>query len=117
MLQINTELTESLHQFVTIWKMIGRPFPQVDQRDRPGLAITWPDTSFPFYNALFVTERLHDAQVLEDRVREAAGYMRARANGGLLIVCLDNLSGAAKKRLPTVLAHAKFLTIYTDDRH
>jgi len=89
--------------------MIGRPFPQVDQRDRPGLAITWPDTSFPFYNALFVTERLHDAQVLEDRVREAAGYMRARANGGLLIVCLDNLSGAAKKRLPTVLAHAKFL--------
>jgi hypothetical protein len=29
MQQTNTELTESLHQFVTIWKMIGRPFPRV----------------------------------------------------------------------------------------
>jgi hypothetical protein len=31
--------------------MIGRPFPEVDQSDRPGLAISWPDTQFPFYNA------------------------------------------------------------------
>ena len=58
MAQTNTELAESLHQFVTVWKMIGRPFPHVDQMDRPGLAITWPATDFPFYNALFLTEQL-----------------------------------------------------------
>jgi hypothetical protein len=34
MQQTNTELAESLQQFVTIWKMIGRPFPLVDQTDR-----------------------------------------------------------------------------------
>jgi hypothetical protein len=44
MQQSNIELDESLHQFVTIWKLIGRRFPQVDQTDRLGLAITWPDT-------------------------------------------------------------------------
>jgi hypothetical protein len=52
MQQPNTELAESLHQFVTIWKLIGRPFPQVDQTHKGGLAITWPDIAFPFYNAL-----------------------------------------------------------------
>jgi hypothetical protein len=76
--QTNTELAESLHQFITIWKMIGRPFPRVDQTDKLGLAITWPNTQFPFHNALFLTGRLTDAQVLLDRVQEAAAYMRAR---------------------------------------
>jgi GNAT superfamily N-acetyltransferase len=105
----NTELAESFHQFVTIWKLIGRPFLRVDQTDRPGLEITWPDTHFPFYNALFLTEELTDAQVLHDRVQEAAGYMRARPNGGLFVVCLDNVRGAAKESLPTILAEAKLV--------
>jgi GNAT superfamily N-acetyltransferase len=26
----NAELVESLHQFITIWRLIGKPFPQVD---------------------------------------------------------------------------------------
>src|ERR1700731_5461322 len=108
MSRTNTELAESLHQFVTIWKMIGRPFPRVDQMDSPGPAITWPDTHFPFYNALFLTEQLTDAQVLQDRVQAAAAYMRARPNGGLFVLCLDNVSGAAKKSLTTILAEAGF---------
>jgi ribosomal protein S18 acetylase RimI-like enzyme len=109
MQQINRELGESLHQFVTTWKLIGRPFPRVDQTDRPGLAITWPDTRFPFYNALFLTEQLTDAQVLQDRVRAAAAYMRARPNGGLFVVCLDNVSEAARESLPAILAQTKFV--------
>ena len=109
MQQPKTELAESLHQFVTIWKMIGRPFPGVDQTDRAGLAITWPDTQFPFYNALFLTEQLMDAPVLQDRVQKAAAYMRARPNGGLFVVCLDNVSGTAKESLPTILAQTKFV--------
>jgi hypothetical protein len=76
-----TELVESLHQFITIWKLIGRPFPQVDGTDRPGLAISWPNTRFPFYNSLFLTEQLTDTYELEDRVEEAAAYMRARSYG------------------------------------
>jgi GNAT superfamily N-acetyltransferase len=109
MQQANTELAESIHQFITIWKMIGRPFPKVDQTDKAGLAITWPDTHFPFYNALFLTERLTDAQALQGRVQEAAAYMRARPNGGLFVVCLDNMNGPAKESLPTILAEAKFV--------
>jgi GNAT superfamily N-acetyltransferase len=109
MKQMSPELAESLYQFITVWKMIGRPFPGVDQTDRPGLAITWPDTDFPFYNALFLTEQLTDADVLQDRVQEAEAYMRARSNGGLFVVCLDNVSGDARVRLPATLAQAKFV--------
>ena len=84
MQQTKTELAESLHQFVTIWKMIGKPFPKVDQLDRPGLAISWPDTHFPFYNALFLTEQVTDAEILQDRVQEAAAYVRARLYRGIV---------------------------------
>jgi GNAT superfamily N-acetyltransferase len=105
--QTNTELVESLHQFITTWKLIGNRFPQADQLNMPGLAISWPNTRFPFYNALFLTEQLADARVLRDRVQEAAAYMRARENGGLFVVCPDNLSGSAKERLAPILADAK----------
>ena len=35
--------------------------------------------------------------------------MRARANGGLFVVCLDNVRGAAKESLPKILDQAKFV--------
>jgi hypothetical protein len=47
MQQTNTELAESLHQFVTIWNMIGKPFLRVDQTDRPGLGGTACPTDSP----------------------------------------------------------------------
>jgi hypothetical protein len=41
---VNAELVESLQHFITIWRLIGKPFPQVDATDRPGLAISWRST-------------------------------------------------------------------------
>lgn len=105
----NAELLESLHQFITIWKLIGKPFPNVDSTDIPGLAISWPNTSFPFYNTLFLTEQLTDARLLQKRVHEAAEYMHSRPHGGLFVVCLDNLSGSAKESLTPILAQVKFV--------
>jgi len=35
--------------------------------------------------------------------------MRARPNGGLFVLCLDNVSGTAKKVLSTILTQAKFV--------
>ncbi len=103
----NIERDESLYQFITIWKLIGKPFPQVDSTDRPGLAISWPNTAFPFYNSLFLSEPLTDADVLQKRVEEAAAYMRARSYGGLFLVCPDNLGGSAKEDLAPILARAR----------
>jgi GNAT superfamily N-acetyltransferase len=112
MKQKNADLAESLHQFVCVWKLIGKPFPKVDLSDRSGLVIAWPDTHFPFYNAVFLTEPLSNAQVLQTRVRAAAEYMRARQNGGLFVVCLDNLNGMARENLSTILDQAKFVQTF-----
>ena len=105
----STELAESLCQFKSAWQLIGRPFPAVDQRTSLGLAITWPNTRFPFYNAVFLTEPMTDARVLRDAVQQAVAYMRARESGGLFIVCLDNLSGSAKDRAASILAQARLV--------
>jgi GNAT superfamily N-acetyltransferase len=100
--QTETKVAESLHQFVTTWKLIGRPFPKGDLLDRPGLAVSWANISFPFYNTLFLTEQLTDALVLKDRVKEAAAYLRAHQNPGWLVVCLDHLGGPAKDSLAAI---------------
>jgi hypothetical protein len=76
MYKANTESVESLHQFIAIWKLIGKPFWEVEDMNRPGLAISWPNTRFPFYNALFLTEQLADAHVVQ-RPRERSGCIYA----------------------------------------
>jgi hypothetical protein len=58
MQKANPELVESLHQFITVGKPIAKPVPQVDATDRPGRAISWPNTRFLFYNSIFLTEHL-----------------------------------------------------------
>ena len=47
--------------------------------------------------------------MLQDRVQDAAAYMRARPHTGMLVVCLDNLSRSAKEGLSAILAQAKFV--------
>jgi GNAT superfamily N-acetyltransferase len=109
MQETTTELAESLHQFISIWKLLAKPFTQADQADRPGLAISWAGISFPFYNSLFLTEEINDAKLLQSRISEAAAYMRVRAHGGWFVICTDKLSGAAKENLGKILANEKLI--------
>jgi GNAT superfamily N-acetyltransferase len=105
--QTEIKAAESLHQFVTAWKLIGKPFPEADLLDRPGVAVSWANISFPFYNTFFLTEPLTDTLLLKERVREAAAYMRANQNPGWLVVCLDYLSGPAKDNLAAIMAQER----------
>jgi len=105
-----TELEESLHQFVTTWRLLARPFPQVDLSDKPGLAVSWPSTDFPFYNIVFLTEELKDEDVLRDRVREAATHLRTSQTPGLFLVCPDRLSGAAENNFATILEQEELVS-------
>ncbi len=105
--QLATELAESLYQFISVWRLLAKPFPQADLSDKPGLAISWAGIPFVFYNTLFLTEQLSDARVLKDRVHEAAGYMRSQQDPGWLVVCLDNLSGSAREELTTITGQEK----------
>ncbi|WP_158792840.1 GNAT family N-acetyltransferase [Granulicella sp. L60] len=105
----DAELFESLHQFVTTWKLLGKGFPHADQSDRPGLAVSWPDTSFPFYNILFLNEPVSDAEVLKSKAQEASDYLQGKSHGGLFVVFHDYLSGSAKENFTETLAEAKLV--------
>ncbi|WP_213803982.1 GNAT family N-acetyltransferase [Granulicella sp. dw_53] len=109
--QAATGLTESLHQFISTWKLLAKPFPQADVTDKPGLTITWANIPFVFYNTLFLTEQLSDAQTLKDRMQQARTYMRANQNPGWLVVSLDNLSGAAQEELTKIAEQEKFVPL------
>jgi GNAT superfamily N-acetyltransferase len=107
--QTKTELEESLHQFVTTWRLLARPFHQADLSDKPGLAVSWPGTHFPFYNMVFLTEELKDKGAFRDSAREAATYLRTSQTSGLFLVCLDRLSGTAKDSFSSIMAREKFV--------
>jgi GNAT superfamily N-acetyltransferase len=100
---ITSELVESMEQYASMWKVLVGELPDADLTDKPGLSISWADNAFPFWNAIFLTEQLTDADVLESRLEEAATYMRGKLRGGLVYVCEEYLSGPAKDDLLAIL--------------
>jgi GNAT superfamily N-acetyltransferase len=101
------EVIESMEQYVSVWKVLVGELSDADLTDKPGLSVSWADNAFPFWNAVFLTEQLEDASVLASRVKEASIYMRKRRQSGLLYICQDYLSGAAKESLPQILNEQK----------
>lgn len=102
-----SEIVECNVQYASMWKVLAGDRAGADLQDRPGLSVSWADSPFPFWNAIFLTEQLTDASVLRSRVRDAAAYMRDRTQDGLMYLCEDYLRGAAKDALPAILAEEK----------
>ena len=101
------ELNESLDQFVSTWRMLARPFPAAEIADKPGFALSWANIPFVFYNTTFLTEPLSDARVLKNRIAEALAHIRSKSSPGWIVVCADQLSGAAREKLAQIAEEAK----------
>jgi GNAT superfamily N-acetyltransferase len=104
---MQSEVTESVEQFASAWKLILRDLPGADLTDRLGLAVRWADSSFPFWNAIFLNEPATDGDVLQSRLRRASAYMREKRHSGLIWVFEEYLSGSAKERLAEILEGEK----------
>jgi len=100
------EVTESVFQYISVWKVLSGDCPGADLSDRQGLSMCWADSRFPFWNAVFVTDTLADAPLLASRLREAAAYMRDKRHSGLVYLCEDYLSEAARQQLDGIVADA-----------
>lgn len=101
------EVIESIEQCTSVWKVIVSEHQGADIKDRTGLSISWADSKFPFWNAVFLTEQLTDEGLLSSRVEEASTYVRGKRQMGLIYICQDYLSGSAKESLSTVLEREK----------
>lgn len=102
----SAEVSESLHQFTSMWKVFVEERENADTVDRPGLAVRWADDPFPFWNMIFLTERDLGAQHLAERLEQAASYMRASSHAGFVSVWQDRLDDTARAGLPDAASRA-----------
>jgi hypothetical protein len=94
------ESVESLEQLTVGWNaMVLDRDPAADVRDLPGIAVRWSDCQFAFYNALTLTEVGLRAELLEQRLGQAADIMRAKKHPGFLWVFDDLLDEDAREGL------------------
>jgi GNAT superfamily N-acetyltransferase len=105
--RVGAEAIESVEQFASMWRVFLGDRGGADVTDRPGLAIRWADSAFPFWNMIFLTRQLADPEALAGHLREAAAYMRARSQAGLLGVCEEYLSTSALAGLPAAISQTR----------
>jgi GNAT superfamily N-acetyltransferase len=98
------DVIESVDQYASVWKVLAGDRPDADLSDRAGLSISWADSPFPFWNAVFLTEWRVDQQTLGERLGVASAVMRAKRQPGLVYVCDQYLTDDAKASLPAIVA-------------
>lgn len=101
------EVVDSMAQYAAVWKMLVAELPNADLEDRQGLSISWADSRFPFWNAVFLTDPSLNAVGLKHRLREAAAYARKKRQAGLIYLCDEYLTSSAKAALPAILDEVK----------
>jgi len=99
-----SDLIESVDQYTSVWKRLAGDRPGADLSDRAGLSTSWADSSFPFWNAVFLTEWRVDRDILAERLGVASAVMRAKRQPGLVYVCDQYLTDDARAGLPAILA-------------
>lgn len=98
---------ESVEQLAVVWRaMVLDRDPDADVRDLPGLAVRWADCRFPFWNCVTLTEVGADAEVVEERLGQAAGIMRAKQRPGFLWIFEDLLGEEALAGLAVAAGRA-----------
>ncbi|MCF3118318.1 GNAT family N-acetyltransferase [Streptomyces arenae] len=95
-----TESIESMEQLAAGWRtLVLDRDADADVRDLPGIAVRWADCRFAFWNCLTLTEADTGPELLEERLRQAAGLMRAKEHPGFLWLFEDLLADEARDGL------------------
>ncbi|WBB58556.1 GNAT family N-acetyltransferase [Streptomyces sp. WMMC500] len=101
------ESLESMQQLAVGWRaMVLDRDAGADVRDVPGLAVRWADCRFAFWNALTLTDAGTDAELLGQRLSQAAEIMRSKEHPGLLWLFEDLLDDEARSMLEAAAEQA-----------
>jgi hypothetical protein len=101
---VRPEVAESINQLASMWSVLVGDRSNAHVEDRPGMAIRWADSAFPFWNTIVLTDPIVDAQELAFHLGNAASYMRSKRFPGLIWVCDEYLYDGAKVSAPAILA-------------
>jgi GNAT superfamily N-acetyltransferase len=103
---ISPDALESIRQLADAWRAIVIDRGPGDVRDLPGMAIRWADSKFPFWNCITFTEQGADGRLLDERLAQAASYMRQRSQPGLIWLFEDLLDPLCRAGLPAAADRA-----------
>ncbi|HVJ52530.1 MAG TPA: GNAT family N-acetyltransferase [Aliidongia sp.] len=103
---MSPESRELLNQYLTMWRRFTDDHGGADRQKRPGLALRWTDSLFPFWNMIFLDEEGIGTHLLQDRLQDAASYMRGRTGMGFVNLFEEQLDDAARAALPAVAERA-----------
>ncbi|MWA14432.1 GNAT family N-acetyltransferase [Streptomyces sp. BA2] len=95
-----TESIESAQQLTVAWRaMVLDRDADADVRDLPGIAVRWADCRFSFYNCITLTDAGAGADLVAQRLSQAADIMRAKKHPGFLWLFEDLLDDEARAAL------------------
>ncbi|MFD4633496.1 GNAT family N-acetyltransferase [Streptomyces sp. NPDC058284] len=102
-----TASIESVQQLTVAWRaLVLDRDADADTRDLPGIAVRWADCRFSFYNCVTLTEPGAGADLLTQRLAQAADIMRAKKHFGFLWLFEDLLEDEARTTLSAVAEQA-----------
>ena len=106
MTEISAEVVESVNQLADTWQTFVTDHGPGDVRNLPGIAIRWADSKFPFWNCITLTEQGADRKLLDERLAQAAAYMRQKSQPGFIWLFEDLLKSACRADVPAAAAQA-----------
>lgn len=103
---ISPAALESVQQLADTWKAIVIDRGTGDVRDLSGMAIRWADSKFPFWNCITFTDQIADGKMLDERLAQAAAYMRRRSQPGFIWLFEELLDPSSRARLQAAAERA-----------
>ncbi|MEU9789061.1 GNAT family N-acetyltransferase [Streptomyces sparsogenes] len=101
------ESVESVEQLAAVWRaMVLDRDAGADVRDLPGIAVRWADCRFAFWNCVTLTDVGAEADLLGQRLGQAADIMRSKGHPGFLWLFEDLLADGAHSALETAAERA-----------
>lgn len=98
---------ESARQLTVAWRaLVLDRDADADVRDLPGIAVRWADCRFSFYNCITLTEPGAGADLVAQRLVQAADIMRAKEHPGFLWLFEDLLDDEARTTLTAAAEQA-----------
>lgn len=102
-----TESIESAQQLTVAWRaLVLDRDADADVRDLPGIAVRWADCRFSFYNCITLTAPGTGADLLAQRLTQAADIMRTKKHPGFLWLFEDLLADEARTTLAAAAEQA-----------
>jgi GNAT superfamily N-acetyltransferase len=106
MADISPDALESVRQLADTWQTIVMDYGPSDVRDLPGMTIRWADSKFPFWNVVTLTDQGTDGRLLDERLAQAADYMRQKKQPGLIWLFEDLLDPSCRRGLSAAVDRA-----------